>query len=150
MLPINKGGLTKTLAPPPRKFVFSGSFRSTPYRSSVSCVSALTSINSGAAFCIRNASSYELIRLAISVSFCCSKRIRLRELINPYESFCISREYPLGVFRFKTGSPSPRNTTPSYVDGKKPLVQLETPPELPRPADNTTYAGRSFVSQPNP
>ena len=47
----------KTLSSIKTTVLIGGSLRSMPYRSSVSCVSSLRSVSSGAALCMRNASS---------------------------------------------------------------------------------------------
>src|ERR1051325_7996540 len=63
---------------------------------------------------------------------------------------CISLVTPGGFDRYSTGSPALRNTTPPYVDGRKPLDQIEVPPLVPTPDPSTTNPGKFCDSLPSP
>ena len=60
------------------------------------------------------------------------------------------RVMPGGFDRYSTGSPELRNTTPWYVDGRKPLDQFDVPPLVPTPEPSTTNPGRFCDSLPSP
>ena len=67
----------------------------------------------------------------------------------------VSRVKPGGSERFRTGSPTLRNFTPWWFEGKKPLPQSRSQsgcaPESDDPRDTmTTNAGKSLFSVPSP
>src|SRR5947209_16869854 len=66
-------------------------------------------------------------------------------------SSCRAADTPAGLLRFRIGSPTPRNGTPWYAVGKKPLPQLRAPPRGPRGPDcSTTNPGSDCDSLPTP
>src|SRR3954468_7910349 len=62
----------------------------------------------------------------------------------------MARVTPGGFERYSTGSPELRRVTPWYVEGRKPLDQLEVPPLVPTPELSTTKPGRVCDSLPRP
>src|SRR4051812_168999 len=91
------------------------------------------------------------MRVAISGSPTSSSRIRFSSVRPSTVSRCSSASTPRGCPRYSPASPPVRNCTPWYVVGRKPLPQLELPPDGPLlPVLNTTKPGRSFASLPRP
>ena len=108
-------------------------------RSSVSFVSPLRSISSGAG---RLHAEGQFVRRDAAVDFRIAEVVRAARGSGRASASivlrCMSAVRPSGLLRLSTGSPWLRKRTPWYVVGRKPLDQLEAPPLVPRPAVSTT------------